>query len=84
MSDFEIAVSVALGVGLVLAPLALLALLVATLVESRDVAPTWGQGILVALSVVLALFGWIEVRGGAEKMRLSEIFRVDRIPEAET
>jgi hypothetical protein len=72
-----------LGSRLVVAPLALLALLVLVLVEARDVGPTWGQWILLVLSVLLALLGWIEVRGGLEKMRFSEIFRVDRIPETE-
>ena len=72
-----------LGLELVLAPLALLALLVLVLVVPQDVSPTWGQGILLVLSVLLALLGWIEVRGGLEKIRLSEIFRIDRIPEAE-
>ena len=71
------------GTGLVVAPLALLAALVLVLVENRDSAPTWGQGILVGLSVLLALFGWIELRRGLEDAGFSELLRVDRISEAE-
>jgi hypothetical protein len=78
----RVRIAATLSIGLVVAPLALLALLVLVLVVPQD-SPTWGQVILLVLSALLALLGWIEVRGGLEKMRVSEIFRVDRIPEAE-
>jgi hypothetical protein len=68
---------------LVYLPLVLLALTALELVRERDLGMTWGGGILVGLCLVLALFGWIEQRGGLERLEVPEVLRVDRLPETE-
>lgn len=45
----------------------------------------WGAIILVELCLLLAVFGWIEEDRGLEGLRVpEEIWRVDRLPEAES
>jgi hypothetical protein len=74
----------AAGAELVLVPLGLLALVAVALIETRDAGLQWGGVILVGLCLLLAVLGWIEMRRGLESAGFSEIFRVERIPEAET
>jgi hypothetical protein len=69
---------------LVLLPLGVLALTGLALIHERGNGMTWGGGILVALCIVLTLFGCIEQRGGLEGLRVPEALRVDRLPEAES
>jgi hypothetical protein len=64
---------------LVLLPLALLALAALDLIRLRDAGITWGGGIVVGLSLVLALLGRIEQREGLESLRVPELLRVDRL-----
>lgn len=70
---------------LMLLPLALLALTTLELVRERDAGVRWGGGILIGLCLLLTLFGWIEQRGGLQRLRVpGEIWRVDRLPEPES
>lgn len=69
---------------LVLLPLALLALAALDLIRLRDLGVTWGRGVVVALSLLLALLGRIEQREGLENFRVPEILRVDRLGPPET
>lgn len=68
---------------LVILPLALLALTALDLIRERSEGMTWGGGILVGLCLLLALLGWKEQHGGLEALRVPEILRIDRLPEAE-
>ena len=69
---------------LVLLPLGVLGLTALALIHERGNGMTWGGWILVGLSVVLTLFGWIEQRGDLEGLRVPDVLRVDRLPEAES
>jgi hypothetical protein len=60
-------------------PLGLLALAAVDLVRLRDGGLTWGGGMAVALSAALALFGYVEGRGGLAGLRVPAILRVDRL-----
>jgi hypothetical protein len=62
---------------IVLLPLALVALAGVQLVALRDDGMTWGRGLVVGLSVMLVLFGWVERRRGLET--LPAALRVDRL-----
>jgi hypothetical protein len=53
-------------------------------VVDRDTEPNWGLAVVLALGVILVLLAWIEPRGGFERLRLPETFRVDRLPETES
>ena len=44
----------------------------------------WGGVILVSLCLLLAALGWIEQRGGMERLGFPEMLRVDRLPEPES
>jgi len=68
---------------LLVLPLALLSLTALELIRERDAGVTWGGGILVGLCLVLVMFGWVEQKGGLERLRVPEILRVDRLPGAE-
>jgi hypothetical protein len=73
------------GHGLTLAPLVLLALASLELIRYRNAEVIWSAVILVGLCLLLALCGWIEERRGLENVRVpDEIWRVDRLPEAES
>ncbi len=72
-----------LGRTLTVLPLGLLVLPTLELILLRSEPIRWGGVILIVLSVVLAVLGWIEERRGLESLGLPELFRVDRI-EAET
>ena len=69
---------------LVLLPLGVLAMTALALVHERSNGMTWGGWILVGLSLVLSLCGWIEQRGDFDRIRVPEVLRVDRLPEAES
>jgi multisubunit Na+/H+ antiporter MnhE subunit len=71
---------------LTLAPLVLLTLPSLELIRFRgDPEIQWGPIILVGLCLLLALCGWIEENRGLESFRVpEEIWRVDRLPEAES
>lgn len=69
---------------LVLLPLGVLALTTLALVHERGNGMTWGGWILLGLCSVLMLFGWIEQRGGFDRLRVPEALRIDRLPETET
>lgn len=60
-------------------PLFLLALAAVDLIAERSRGISWGGGIIVGLSLVLALIGYVEQQGGLRNLRLPEIMRVDRI-----
>jgi hypothetical protein len=62
----------------------LLSLTALQLIRERDARMTWGGGLLVGLSLVLAMFGWVEQRGSLERLHVPQILRVDRLPEAES
>jgi hypothetical protein len=74
------------GSRLTLVPLVLLTLPSLELVRVRaDPNVQWGAVILVGLCLLLALLGWIEEHRGLEGVRVpEEIWRVDRLPEAES
>ena len=69
---------------LVVLPLGVLALTALALIHERGNEATWGGWILVALCLLLAVFGWIEQRGGFERLRVPEMLRVDRLPETDS
>ena len=70
---------------LTLVPLVLLTLASLELIRFRDSSDViWGAIILVALCLVLIMFGWIEERRGVEGVGVPEVWRVDRLPEAES
>ena len=71
---------------LTLVPLVLLTLPSLELIRFRGDSDTqWGAIILVGLCLLLALCGWIEENRGLEGIRVPEqIWRVDRLPEAES
>jgi hypothetical protein len=73
-----------MGHTLTLVPLALIALPALQLILLRSEAVRWGGVILISLSVVLALLGWIEERDGLESAGFPELLRVDRLPETES
>ena len=60
-------------------PLALLSLIALELVRRREYELNWGAGLLVAVSVLLALLDWLEGRGRLDRFRFPEILRVDRV-----
>jgi hypothetical protein len=64
---------------LVLLPFALLALAAADLVAQRDREINWGGGIVVSLSLLLALLGEVARQGRVRDFRIPEILRVDRL-----
>ena len=64
---------------LALIPVALLSLATLDLVRLRGDAVSWGGGLVVGLSLLLALLGRLEQRAGLENLRLPEILRVDRL-----
>jgi hypothetical protein len=64
---------------LVLLPLALLALATVDFINQGADAVAWGRGAVVAICLLLALFGQVEERGGLGSVRVPEILRVDRI-----
>jgi hypothetical protein len=79
------------GHRLTLVPLVLLTLASLGLIRFRNSSDLiWGAIILVALCLVLIVFGWIEEHWieehrGLEGVRVPEEFwRVDRLPEAES
>lgn len=72
------------GHTLTLVPLALIVLPALQLIFLRAEAIRWGGVILISLSVVLALLGWIEERDGLESIGFPELLRLDRLPEAES
>jgi hypothetical protein len=73
------------GSRLTLVPLVLLTLPALELIRFRDGDVNWGAVILVGLCLVLAMFGWIEENRGLESFRVpEEIWRMDRLPEAES
>ena len=69
---------------LVLLPLALLTLTALNLIVDRIPGVSWEGWVSVVLCAVLVAFGWIERTGGVERFRLPEIWRIDRLPEAES
>jgi hypothetical protein len=70
---------------LTLVPLTLLTLAALELIRFRNGEVIWSALILVGLCLLLAVFGWIEEGGGLESVRVpDEIWRVDRLPEAES
>jgi hypothetical protein len=73
-----------MGHTLTLVPLALIALPALQLILLRSEAVRWGGVILICLSVLLALLGWIEERDGLERAGFPEFLRVDRLPETES
>ena len=73
------------GHRLTLVPLILLALASLELIRFRDNSDViWGAIILVGLCLLLIVFGWIEERRGLDDAVPEEIWRVDRLPEAES
>jgi hypothetical protein len=72
------------GHALTFTPLALLTLVALALVVERRQELTWGAGTLVALCLLLAALGWIEERNGLESAHVSEAWRLDRLPDAES
>ena len=65
-------------------PLGVLTLVVVQAILERDIEPTWGTGVVSALCLLLAAFGWAELRGGLGNFRIpEEIWRVDRISAVE-
>lgn len=60
-------------------PLALLALVGLWLIRGREYRLNWGGWIVLAASLLLALLGWLERRGGLERFGIPEILRVDRL-----
>lgn len=73
------------GIRLTLVPLLLLTLPALELIRFRDYPfVIWGAVILVGLSLLLAVCGWIEGNRGLEGLRVPEVWRVDRLPEAES
>jgi hypothetical protein len=71
---------------LAVVPLVLLTLPALELIRFRDDPNIqWGAIILVGLCLLLAVFGWVEEGRGLEGLRVpEEIWRVDRLPEAES
>lgn len=70
---------------LTLVPLILPALASLELIRFRNGVVVWGAVILVGLCLLLALCGWIEEEGdGLERLRVPEIWRVDRLPGTES
>ncbi len=67
------------SIWLVFLPLGLLALAAVDLFRLRDGGISWGGGLVVALSLLLVLFGWVEQRDGLDSLRVPEILRVDRL-----
>ena len=73
------------GNRLTVVPLTLLTLAALELIRFRNDEVIWGAVTLVGLCLVLALFGWIEESSGLEGVRVpDEVWRVDRLPEAES
>jgi hypothetical protein len=72
------------GHTLTLVPLALIVLPALQLIFLRTEAIRWGGVILISLSVVLALLGWIEEHDGLESAGFPELLRIDRLPETES
>lgn len=74
------------GGRLTLVPLILLALPSLELIRFRNnTEAIWGPVILVGLSLLLAFYGWMEEDRGVEGLRVpDEIWRVDRLPDAES
>jgi hypothetical protein len=70
------------GHRLTLVPFLLLTLASLELIRFRSNSDVlWGPLILVGLSLLLALYGWIEEDRGVENFRIPEaIWRVDRLP----
>ena len=54
-------------------------LLPLSLIGERQYSLNWGGWIVVVTSVLLALLGWLERRGGLERFRVPELLRVDRL-----
>jgi hypothetical protein len=72
------------GGRLTLVPLVLLTLPSLELIRGRDGDIVWGAVILIGLCLLLAVLGWIEEDRGLESIRVpEEIWRVDRLPEAD-
>jgi hypothetical protein len=71
---------------LTLVPLVLLTLPSLELIRFRDNSEIlWGAIVLVCLSLLLAFYGWLEEDRGVEGLRVpDEIWRVDRLPDAES
>jgi hypothetical protein len=73
------------GYRLTLVPGALLTLASLELIRLRNDEVIWGAVILVGLCILLVAFGWIEEHRGLDSLRVpEEIWRVDRLPEAES
>jgi hypothetical protein len=73
------------GNRLTLLPLTLLTLPSLELIRFRAGGVVWGAVILVGLCLLLAAFGWFEENGGLEGFSVpEEVWRVDRLPEAES
>jgi hypothetical protein len=73
------------GGRLTLVPLVLLTLPALELIRFRSGAVIWGAVILVGLCLLLAMVGWIDEHSGLESIRVpDEVWRVDRLPEAES
>jgi hypothetical protein len=73
------------GHRLTLVPLVLLTLAALELIRFRNGEVIWGAVILVGLCLLLAVYGWIEENRGLQDFRVpEEIWRVDRLPEAES
>lgn len=69
--------------GLVLLPLALLALTALDLIAIRGQGISWEGWVSFVLCALLVVFGWIEQRGSLDRIRVPEVLRVDRLPEVE-
>lgn len=62
-----------------LLPVALLTLVVLELIRERAYRLNAGGWIVVGVSLLLALLGWLEQRGGLKDFRVPEVLRVDRL-----
>ena len=71
---------------LALVPLVILTLASLELIRFRNGPVLWGAVILVVLSLLLILYGWIEENPGLEGVRVPEeaAWRIDRLPEPES
>ena len=63
----------------VVVPLVLLAHVALELIHRRVYHLNAGAWIVIALSLLLALLGWLEYRGRLERFTIPEILRVDRL-----